>query len=243
MRFTGILFCCTILIWGCKYTSTQNHLKPIAHCYTEVKEPSDICINPVSNTFFVVSDNGYLHETDSFGRILRTAYFEGFDCEGVYADESFVYVVEEMVRKIRVFDVDSLILRRTVELPYFGGRNKGYEAITFNKAKGMMIITTEKDPIYLFELDAQLRIYNEVHLGKIARDISAATFHKNRLFLLSDDDREIIEVSPHNYGVLQRWKLPVINPEGLVFTNDGELIVLSDDMEKFFVFDIQQMEL
>jgi len=217
-------------------------IKPYKKFHTQVKEPSDICVNPKNENFFVVSDNGFLHEVDTLGKIIRTADFEGYDCEGVYADENFVYVVEEMVRKIRVFDIATLELKRTVVLPYQGGRNKAYEAITFNNKKGHMIIITEKDPIYLYELDENLNFYNEIHLGNIARDISATTFYDDRLFFLSDEDREIIEVRPDDYSVKKRWKLPIINPEGLVFTKKGELIVLSDDMEKFFFFNPKDLK-
>jgi len=216
-------------------------ISPKNKFHTEVREPSDICLNPQNDNYFVVSDNGFLHEVDEQGKIVRTADFEGFDCEGVFADQEFVYVVEEMVRKIRVFDIANLTLQRTVILPYQGGRNKAYEAITFNEKKGHMIIITEKDPIYLFELDDKLNFYNEIHLGGIARDISAATFYQDRLFLLSDEDREIIEVNPENYEVLNRWKLPIINPEGVVFNKKDELIIISDDMEKFFVFDPKEL--
>lgn len=217
--------------------SKIKKIKPINKFYTEVQEPSDICIHPSNFNYFVVSDNGFLHEVDTLGKIIRTADFEGFDCEGVFADEKFVYVVEEMVRKVRVFDIETLQLKRTVVLPYQGGRNKAYESITFNEKKGHMIIITEKDPIYLYELDKNLNFYNEVHLGNIARDISATTFHDGKLYFLSDEDREIIQVNPENYAVINRWKLPIINPEGMAFNKKGELIILSDDMEKFFIFD------
>ena len=231
-----------VLLFSISSSKKPIKIKPYKSFFSEVKEPSDICINPNNYNFFIVSDNGFLYEIDSLGKILREADFEGFDCEGVYADEEFVYVVEEMVRKIRVFDIPTLTLQRTVVLPYQGGRNKAYESITFNKSKGHMIIITEKDPIYLYELDENLNFYNEVHLGKIARDISATTYYEGRLFLLSDEDREIIEVDPTSYSVIKRWKLPIINPEGMVFTKKGELIILSDDMEKFFFFDPKDLD-
>ena len=100
-----------------------------------------------------------------------------------------------------------------------------------------MVILTEKDPIYLFELNEDLSIYNEILLDGIARDISAATYHEDHLWLLSDEDRTVFKLNPNNYKVLGAWKFPIINPEGLVFNKKGQMVIVSDDMEKFFIFE------
>ena len=219
------------------WSIAQTKVKPLRSFYTEVKEPSDIAFYAPTHTYFVVSDNGFLHEVDSLGKILRTADFEGYDTEGVWVKDDFIYVVEEMVRKIRVFNRSDLKLVRTVNVPYQGGRNKAYEAITYNPVRNSFIIITEKDPIYLFELDDDLNVKNEIELKKYARDISAATFYADFLWLLSDEDRQIIKINPSSYEVIERWVIPVINPEGFAFNNKSELIVVSDDREKFYVFD------
>ena len=226
-----------ILFIGLSFTNDKpKKLKPTTGYHIDVKEPSDICRNPKNDNYFVVSDNGFLHEMNIEGKILRTADFEGYDCEGVYAEGDLVYVVEEMVRKIRVFDNASLELIRTVTIPYFGGRNKAYECITYNPEREVYIIITEKDPIILFELDASLNTVNEIRLGKIARDISGATYHNNALWLLSDEDRQVIKVNPSNYEVQDRWVVPIVNPEGIAFTKEGDLLLVSDDMEKLYSF-------
>ncbi len=232
---TPVLFF-TLFFIGIAARPKVPKLKPSDSYRIEVSEPSDICTNPKNDNYFVVSDNGYLCEMSLDGKIIRKADWEGYDTEGVYATGDLVYVVEEMVRKIRVFDNESFKLLRTVTLPYSGGRNKGYECITYNPVKEKFIITTEKDPIYLFELDENLNVYNEIHMGKIARDISGATFHKGFLWLLSDEDRQVIKLNPNNYEVLERWEVPIINPEGIAFTSTNDLILVSDDMEKLFLF-------
>lgn len=212
-------------------------LKPKRFLNVAVKEPSDLCFHPSGASLFMVSDNGFLYETDLSGRILRQADYEGYDCEGVWADEAYVYVVEERTRKIRLFDLDSLRNVRTVHVPYGGGRNKGYEAFCANPAKGGFVLLTEKDPIYLFELDAELRLVNEVTLDGIAADISAATWHDDHLWLLSDEDMQVLKLDPLTYQVLSRWYVPIINPEGLAFSDRGEILVLSDDMQRLYFFD------
>lgn len=215
-------------------------LKPIDYVHTEVAEPSDICVNVVGDsTYFVVSDNGFLHEMNAQGKILRTADFEGIDVEGVYSNHDHVYIVEEFTRKIRIFDVATLQLQRTVVFPYSGGRNKGYESLTYNEKKGVFVMLTEKDPIYLIEIDSDMRLINELYLEGIARDISAATYYDDHLWLLSDEDMEVIKINPLTYEEVGRWYIPIINPEGIAFHNNHMLIV-SDDMERLYRFAIPQ---
>ena len=201
-----------------------------------IPEPSDLCFSFDKKSIFMVSDEGFLFETDKNGTIIRKANFEGIDCEAVFADEKFVYVVEETTREIKVFDLKDLTLEKTISLPYSGGRNKGYEAFTFNKSKNKYIVLTEKDPVYLFELDLEFKVINKIKLEKIARDISAATYHNNFLWLLSDEDNTVFKLNPNNYEVLKKWKIKVLNPEGISFDENGNMLILSDDLKRLYFF-------
>jgi uncharacterized protein YjiK len=125
---------------------------------------------------------------------------------------------------------------RIVTIPYAGGRNKGYEALTFNKSKNRWALIVERDPIILFELDADFKITNQVDLSLIARDISAASYHNDSLWLLSDEDMMLLQLNPMTYEVLHQWKLPVINPEGFAFDQDGKLLITCDDMQRLYYF-------
>jgi uncharacterized protein YjiK len=215
-------------------------LKPISYVHVDVPEPSDIAVNPLKpNSYFVVSDDGFLFEIDGNGKIIRKADFTGIDCEGVHADSNFVYVVEEFTRKIRVFDIHTFELKQTRVFPYGGGRNKAYESITYNPVRSSFVMLTEKDPIYLLELDDDLRLVNEHYLEGIARDISAATFYDDHLWLLSDEDMHVIKLNPQTYKEVARWYIPVINPEGICFDN-GQMLIVSDDMERLYRFPIPQ---
>ncbi len=215
-------------------------LKPFGYIHIDVPEPSDIIANPFKpNHFFVVSDDGFLFEMNRDGKITRKADFTGIDCEGVYANDTAIFVVEEYTRKIRVFDYASLSLQQTAIFPYSGGRNKGYESITYNEVRQRFLMITEKDPIYLVELDKDLNRVNEVYLEGIARDISAATWYDNHVWLLSDEDMEVIKLNPNNYQEIMRWRIPIINPEGICFY-DNRMFILSDDMERLYEFPIPQ---
>lgn len=230
----------TILGIGLCFSSTYAQeiikLKPTEKISIQVPEPSDIGYNDTKKSLFVVSDNGYLFETDLKGNILRKANYKGLDCEAVYTNESHVYVVEEFTRKIKMFSLPDLVLEKTVKIPYFGGRNKGYEGFTYNKAKGVFSLFVEKDPLLVFELDEKLEKVNEVNLGKLARDISAATYYNNHLWIISDEDRTIFKLNPKNYKVLAKWEIPVLNAEGITFLPNGNFIIASDALDRLYYF-------
>jgi len=218
------------------YAQKSIKLTPTAIKNIQVPEPSDITYSIDGKSLYVVSDNGYLFETDLEGTIIRKANYKGLDDEAVYANESYVYVVEEFSRKIKMFSLPDLILEKTVQIPYNGARNKGYEGFTFNKAKGVFTLIVEKDPIYVFELNEKLEKINELNLGDIARDISAATYYNNHLWLLSDEDRTVFKLNPKDYSVLSKWTIPVINAEGIAFDTDGNLTVASDALQRLYYF-------
>ena len=225
-----------ILIVNTVQCQKIKKLKPERFVTLAIPEPSDLCFSFDKKSIFMVSDEGFLFETDKNGTIIRKANFEGVDCEAVFADEKFVYVVEETTREIKVFNLKDLTLEKTISLPYSGGRNKGYEAFTFNKSKNKYIVLTEKDPVFLFELDLEFKVFNKIKLEKIARDISAATYHNNFLWLLSDEDNTVFKLNPNNYEVLKKWKIKVLNPEGISFDENGNMLILSDDLKRLYFF-------
>ena len=212
------------------------HLKPLKSVAIAIAEPSDICFSASTNTFFIVSDNGIVFETDADAKIIKQAKEPNCDYEAVFADDQFVYAVDETHRDIHIYDKISLKPLRTVNVPYSGGRNKGYEAFTFNKSKNIFIVITERNPVTLFELDADFKATNHIDLSGIARDISAATYYNDALWLLSDEDMTLLKINPFTYEVLAKWALPVINPEGIAFDAQGNLMVTCDDMQRLYYF-------
>lgn len=211
-------------------------IKPIRSFSTAIPEPSDLCFDAKTNHFFVVSDNGILYETDSDGKILRQKKESNCDYEAVCKDDFFVYAVDETHRNIYAYDLNTLECAKIINVPYQGGRNSGYEAMTFNPIKQNWLLLTEKNPITLFELDSHFTVTNQKDLSALARDISAATFHEGFLWLLSDEDRTVFKLNPQTYEKLAQWELPLINPEGLAFDSVGNLIITCDDRQRIYYF-------
>ena len=236
MKKTIITIFGIVLCFSSIYAQEKQKLDPTAKIEIQVPEPSDIAHSADGKSLFVVSDNGYLFETDLKGAILRRADYKGLDDEAVFVSESKVYVVEEFTRKIKIFSLPNLVLEKTVKVPYYGGRNKGYEGLTYNKAKAVFSLFVEKDPLYVFELNEKLEKVNEIKLGKLARDISAATYYDDHLWVLSDEDRTIFKLNSKDYSVIDKWEIPVLNAEGLSFGADGNLIVASDALQRLYYF-------
>ena len=88
----------------------------------------------------------------------------------------------------------------------------------------------------LFELDTDFKVTGQTDLSNFAEDISSARFHNGFLWLLSDEDSMLLKLNASTYEVLQKWSLPVINPEGLVFDKDGNLLIACDDMQRVYYF-------
>jgi uncharacterized protein YjiK len=221
--------------FGLLLSAGMPGLKPSRSISISVPEPSDICLNHQGNGYFVVSDDGFLFETDTLGQVLRKSTFRGFDFESVYMDSNGLFVLDERTRYLYQIDPKTLLPIRTRELTYSGGRNKGFEALCRNPKNGRLIAITEKDPSWIFELNSELEVVNRIRFSGLS-DVSAATVWKGQLLFLSDVDHCIARISAQDYGIEKRMTIPVINPEGLAPTPSGQLVVSSDDRNRLYFF-------
>src|ERR1700739_927942 len=197
-----------ILITSAGLCKAQRMLKAFEKYPTNVSEPSDISYSPDYSSFYIVSDQGYLYQTDLHGKILKRASQTGMDFEGAYADDKNVYVADERTRSVIVYSQDSLLVIKENEIPYMGGMNEGYEGITYNKKKSCFVLPVEKNPIYFFELNNDLVKTGKYKL-KFASDISAVCFYNDYMYALSDEDQAIFKLDPITYKVLDKWRISV----------------------------------
>ena len=210
------------------------HLKPLQKFNLAIPEPSDISISPDQKTVYIVSDDGGLFECNAEGKVLRKYTKDLIDAEGVYCDNQFVWVVEERTRLIKKFDRDNLKLISSVYVPYEGGRNKCFESITKDK-NGNWLMITERDPVWMIRFNEEFKEISRIKIPTNS-DVSAATRFQNKLYVLSDESAEIWEIDEINGSILSKFKIPVLNPEGLAFAENGNIYVLSDDGHQLFVF-------
>ena len=219
------------------FCHAQKRLKPFEKFRTNVSESSDITYSPDYSSFYIVSDQGYLYQTDLRGKIIKKAAETGMDFEGCFADDKYVYVADERTRKVIVYSQDSLQVIKQNEIPYMGGMNEGYEGITYNKKKGCFVLPVEKNPIYFFELNSDLMKIGEFKL-KFASDVSAVCFYNDFMYALSDEDQTVFKLNPINYKVIDKWKISVTNPEGMTFDKEGNLVIVSDFEQTIFKFNL-----
>jgi uncharacterized protein YjiK len=228
------LFSIAVLVQSKKAYETVK-IKFDSYSNMEVQEPSDIVLNEKGNGFYVASDNGYIAEVDLKGKLIRKSHYFGIDHEGITLKDNYLYIVDETTRRFHKWNLqfESVQIFKT---DYHGGRNKGFESITWNPVKQRFVCVTEKDPVLIMEFDTNFQVLNEIDFSKFARDISAATFYDNSIWLLSDEDRTLFRCNANNYAIEKAFKLPLINPEGIAFDNEGNLFVCSDDRERLYTF-------
>ncbi|MCS6933763.1 MAG: SdiA-regulated domain-containing protein [Chitinophagales bacterium] len=225
---------CAILL--CSHRTDILHVTYKKHI--PIPEPSDICYSPSTQSYFIVSDKGVLYEVDTNLRFVRKADLAGYDFEGVYADSNKVYVCDETMRRVFALNVRTLQQEEVRPVPYHGGRNLGYESITWNPARNCFVMAIEKDPTRLVEFDRQFVQLREVNL-KNKGDISSLTYYNNFIYALSDEKRVVYRLHPETYRIEATYTLRgILNPEGLCFTNQGEMLVLSDDLQMIFRYNL-----
>lgn len=238
LRTTSIL----LLLLGtlCLQCAEPRVLKPIASYQLPIPEPSDICIHPNGSTLLIVSDRGYLYHTDTMGVAIKTSPLIGGDIEGVWAQNGNIYVVDEAEGLVHSINPESLKVQRTVSVPYSGKRNSGFESIANNQNLGVHILITEKEPILIFELDSNFGVIRSMPFSATA-DISAATWHNNHLWLLSDEDRMVLKLNPKTYKVLKSWHIPdVAKPEGIAFLSPNTMLAVCDRESKLYYFHLHE---
>jgi uncharacterized protein YjiK len=216
---------------------SKKPLKPIAKLTVHgIAEPSDVCRSP-QGKYYMVSDNGYAYETDSAAHVLKKLDTDGADFEGVFADDQFVYVVQEMNSEILKVNQATNKVERIYSLPYHGPRNKGFESITFIPDTKHFLMVTERDPIIIFEMDENFNVLKQTTLKKY-HDISSATYHNGKLYLLSDEDRCVLVMNPVSFDIEKTYHLNILNPEGIAFDGAGHMMIVSDDLAKLFYFNL-----
>ena len=215
-----------------------KHLKPYFHRDINLLEPSDICLTtPDPSHFYVVGNRGMLAELDSSGKVLRHTKQDGSDYEAVCVKDNMIYAIDESMRRMDIIDEKTFDIKKSVLIPYSGARNKGFEGLTYIPSMKKFVTVIEK-PAAIIELNEQMQVISQSKM-KGVRELSSITYHDNFLWLLSDEDETVYKVNPADYSIVDSWKVPVINPEGICFDTAGNLIIVSDDMSTLFKFKIQ----
>jgi len=193
-----------------------------------VAEPSDISRWPGKENYLVLADKAFLYEYAVDGTQIKRHAFESLDLEAITCSDKYCYVSEETLQRIHVLDVATLEEIHAVQWHHGGGRNEGVEALVWLNESRRLLAATEKDPQFFTLFDESIQPLYSFRVEGI-EEVSALTFHQGNVYVLSDEQATIYKLSKDLKKVETQWPVPMINPEGLVFTDDNKVIVLSDD--------------
>jgi|TARA_X000001036_G_scaffold438631_1_gene487009 uncharacterized protein YjiK len=228
-----------ILISTFSFISCNQLIKPIDTYIIDCHEPSDIAYDNFDDTFYCVSDEGYISHISIDGKLLRKFKLDLRDMESVHVDSNYIYVIDERTRQVITLDKLNLNEINRKIIPYFGGSNKGFEGMTFNPVNKKWLTVTEKSPVIIFELDESFNINNLIHEPKKLSEVSGVTFYNNYLWFLGDEDRTLSKADPLTYEVVDVWIVDVPTPEGIAFAN-GFLYLASDNFNMIYKMDFKE---
>jgi len=226
----------SILLLSFNYKGVPHHkFKEDHFSNVEVKEPSDIVYDAATNHFFIVNDGGTFSECDLTGKVIRTAKEKGWDFEAIEIKDDYIYIGDESARKVHKYKKSDLSLVTSYETPYSGPRNSGFESLTYNETKHCFVMVIEKNPVTLYEMDENFKTIKTMPF-KGVKDISAARWYNGFMYLLSDEDMEILKCDPNTYEVLEEYSIKVLNPEGIAFDKDGNVVITSDKLQRIYYY-------
>ena len=229
--FSTSLFC--VILFFSSYCQAQTTLDCKDWKCIPVEQPSGICSSG-QGTFYIASNEGTLCEINAKGELIRSIPL-GMDIEDLCVVGDALFVMDESLRLIYKLDRTTWAMQATYSMSYSGARNKGFESICYLPDVQHFIVVTEKNPLLIMETDTLFHVLRQFAF-KDASDISSATYHDHKLWLLSDEDHRMFHVSTTDFHVMEQYDVPVYNPEGLSFDDDGSVRIVSDDLRRMYIF-------
>jgi uncharacterized protein YjiK len=201
-----------------------------------IAEPSDIVYSQSTNTYFLLGDKAFIYELDMQGKKIKKFKGSGYDIEGSTLINDTLVVSDEGLRQIVSFNTRSTEAEKVISLSYGGASNQGFESITYIPVLNQYWLATEKSPCVFMVYNSEFQLQKQFSIKGI-REVSAMTFFGGDLYVLSDEESSVYRLDYKKGSILNTWKIPVLNPEGICFNQNNEMVVVSDDMGKMYVFD------
>ena len=227
-----------LFLFGCiaPPESKWPELEVINTIKLRIDEPSDICLASDQQSFYIVSDQGVLYQTDFKGNNLKKVSKYGSDYEGVWYQEPYINVVDETRMEITLFDPVSFEKITSHNYDITTRLNKGWESITYNPLRKHFVLFSEKKPVNVYEMNNEYRITREEEIKEF-KEVSACTWFNNKLWVLSDEKQEVYRVNPETYKIETGWFIAVNQPEGICFSKEGMMYIVSDSQARLYIFE------
>jgi len=212
----------------------------------KIPEASGICYSTIRNSLFIANDEGKVYEISKKGKILRDKKIGNYDLEGVACDndrglllfavegEDSILVVSQKKLKIK----KKISIKREFKNIKVLKKDKkhGLEAITI--VDGNIFLSNQSfnsypknDSSVIFQINniknKKAKIIKIINHGYF--DISALTYHDDKLYMISDNKNLLIIYNLKNNKTISKIKLPKFAQEGICFDNSNMLYIADDN--------------
>lgn len=225
-----ILFCL-----GCSKKTSDDTvgLIPIDVVKLSIPEPSDLCFGPGNQILYTVSDNtAQVYKITIQGKILQTLPYVGNDLEGVcYVNDQFLYLAEERYRKIVKLDLQGNKISESSIPVEINDLNSGLEGISYNPVNKYFYILNEVNPGLMIVTDEKFNFLKKQTLS-FASDYSGicVDVQNQELWILSDVSATANKCTLEG-ELIEKFKLPINNPEGIALDTENHLLYVVSDQE------------
>lgn len=225
---------------SCRPQVAEIDLSMILESYSiSVEEPSGLCFSIDKQSFYTVSDQGFLYQISLYGEMIRKLPYTGVDFEAVtcVGEEENIFICEEGKGDLLKLSHDGTLLERysIIETP----GNSGLEGLTFNETLNEFYLLKEKTPGLLYVYSIVDRTLRQITLN-FAYDYSGIFFNKasNKLWIVSDESKTLNQCDL-NGTLIKSYDIPIGGVEGIV-VNEEETIayVVSDPNKKLYKLDL-----
>ncbi|WP_320036062.1 SdiA-regulated domain-containing protein [Halarcobacter sp.] len=212
-----------------------------------IPEASGICYSNISDSLFVVNDEGTLYELTTKGKILREKKLGKYDLEAVEVDEenALLLLINEKKDSIIVVDKKSFDIVKKIKIDREYKKIKllkkggdGIEGLALYKNKLYASNQSKKmfpkeDSSVIVILDYKLEEKKLKIIDIInpeIKDISGLTFYKDTLYMISDKNSKIISYDIKKSKIIDTKKLSKkYAQEGIAFDTKGNLYIADDN--------------
>ncbi|WP_321314146.1 SdiA-regulated domain-containing protein [Halarcobacter sp.] len=213
----------------------------------KIPEASGICYSVISDSLFVVNDEGTLYELSKNGKVLRKKKLGKYDLEAIEVDEknALLLLINEKKDSILVVEKKSfdIVKKIKIDRKYKGKKvlkkgGNGIEGLAlFNNKLYASNQSKKKYPkedssiivILDYDLEAKKLKIKDIIDPKLT-DISGLTFNGNILYMISDKNSQIISYNVEKSKVIKKYNLPKkYAQEGITFDKKGNLYIADDN--------------
>jgi len=200
----------------------------------DIDEMSGLALSS-SDILYTVSDNtNTIYKLSSTGKILSSFAYVGQDFEGIAINPTNrnIYVVEERMRQILVFDVYGNLLNTLQVNVEVRDLNSGLEGICINPLNGNIFVINEKSPAKLIELNSSGSLISETKLS-FASDYSdiCCSPDGQELWILSDESKTI-SICDTKGTLIKQFSVKINQMEGLAIDFNKNIIYIVSDSYK-----------